>query len=66
MSYLIHDPQHLQCEHVLSQVITVLDDEFDAASHLELVVHLLVLKLNPQRSLQIAMPTASVENQWVM
>ena len=53
MVYLVHDPQHLQCEHVLSEVIAILDDELDAAAHLELVVNLLVLKLNPQWGLQL-------------
>lgn len=50
--HLVHDPQHLQCQHVLSEVVPVFDDEFDAAPHRQLTVHLLVLKLNPQRGLQ--------------
>ena len=49
--HLVHDPKHLQSEHVLSQVVAVFDDELNAA-HLHLVVRLLVLKLHPQWGLQ--------------
>ena len=49
--HLVHDPKHLQSEHVLSQIVTMFDDQFDAA-HLHLVVCLLVLKLHPQWGLQ--------------
>ena len=49
-THLVHEGQHLQCEHVLSEVITVFRNHFNGSLGEHSRVH--VLKLQPQRGLQ--------------
>ncbi len=50
ISYLIHECEHLQCQHVLPQIISVFSNHFDWSIHN--VSRVSALELQPEGLLQ--------------